>query len=95
MHREAEMIEQQLKAKQAAAGGAQTQPQAAAPAAAQTTAGGQTQDYSAQWAEYYRSIGKIEEAEAIEKQMKVSLIYITYTEIKKKKTTLNNDMQSS
>uniref|UniRef100_A0A1I8ML83 K Homology domain-containing protein n=2 Tax=Musca domestica TaxID=7370 RepID=A0A1I8ML83_MUSDO len=70
MHREAEMIEQQLKAKQAAAGGAQTQPQAAAPAAAQTTAGGQTQDYSAQWAEYYRSIGKIEEAEAIEKQMK-------------------------
>lgn len=72
MHREAEMIEQQLKAKQAAAGGAQTQPQAATPAAAQTTAGGQTQDYSAQWAEYYRSIGKIEEAEAIEKQMKVS-----------------------
>ncbi len=27
-------------------------------------------DYSAQWAEYYRSIGKIKEAEAIEAQMK-------------------------
>lgn len=40
--------------------------QAAAVAAAQT---GQVQDYSAQWAEYYRSIGKIEEAEAIEKQI--------------------------
>ncbi|XP_066592591.1 far upstream element-binding protein 1 isoform X2 [Prorops nasuta] len=31
--------------------------------------GGQA-DYSAQWAEYYRSIGKIKEAEAIEAQMK-------------------------
>lgn len=28
-----------------------------------------TQDYSAEWANYYRSIGKIEEAEAIEKQI--------------------------
>nr|2BN5_A Chain A, PSI [Drosophila melanogaster]2BN6_A Chain A, PSI [Drosophila melanogaster] len=27
-------------------------------------------DYSAQWAEYYRSVGKIEEAEAIEKTLK-------------------------
>ena len=27
-------------------------------------------DYSAQWAEYYRSIGKVREAEAIEQQMK-------------------------
>ena len=27
-------------------------------------------DYSLQWAEYYRSIGKIKEAEAIEVQMK-------------------------
>lgn len=27
-------------------------------------------DYSKQWAEYYRSIGKIEEAEAIENQIK-------------------------
>lgn len=31
--------------------------------------GGQN-DYSKQWAEYYRSIGKIEEAEVIEKQIK-------------------------
>lgn len=27
-------------------------------------------DYSPQWAEYYRSLGKIKEAEAIEAQMK-------------------------
>ena len=27
-------------------------------------------DYSAQWAEYYRSIGKVKEAEALEQQMK-------------------------
>lgn len=69
MHREAEMIEQQLKAKQAAVA-PQPQAQPAAQQAAQP-AGQQAQDYSAQWAEYYRSIGKIEEAEAIEKQMKV------------------------
>lgn len=30
---------------------------------------GSTQDYSAEWANYYRSLGKIEEAEAIEKQI--------------------------
>lgn len=73
MHREAEMIEQQLKAKQASAA---PQPQAQ-PAAQQTqSAGQQSQDYSAQWAEYYRSIGKIEEAEAIEKQMKVRHSFI-------------------
>ncbi|XP_008552793.1 far upstream element-binding protein 3 isoform X1 [Microplitis demolitor] len=41
----------------------QAQPQNA------TQNGGQA-DYSAQWAEYYRSIGKIKEAEAIEAQMK-------------------------
>lgn len=73
MHREAEMIESQLKAKQAAGvvsgGPPQTQQ---APAGMAAGAPGQTTDYSAQWAEYYRSIGKIEEAEAIEKQMKVS-----------------------
>jgi far upstream element-binding protein len=28
-------------------------------------------DYSAQWAEYYRSLGKYKEAEAIEAQMKI------------------------
>lgn len=44
-----------------------------APAAAAPQQGGQggasTQDYSAEWANYYRSLGKIEEAEAIEKQI--------------------------
>ncbi|XP_039954143.1 far upstream element-binding protein 3 [Bactrocera tryoni] len=81
--REAEMIEQQLKAKQAGANAgqpmgavgmpqqqqAQQQPQQQ-PQQQQAQQGGGTADYSAQWAEYYRSIGKIAEAEAIEKQMK-------------------------
>ena len=31
----------------------------------------QASDYSAQWAEYYRSVGKIQEADAIEAQMRV------------------------
>lgn len=35
--------------------------------------GGQPADYSAQWAEYYRSVGMLREAEAIEQQMRVSL----------------------
>lgn len=49
-------------------------------AAAAPQPGGQsssTQDYSAEWANYYRSLGKIEEAEAIEKQIataKVSFV---------------------
>ena len=50
-------------------------PQPAAPAAAPGGGGGSQNgaggaDYSAQWAEYYRSIGKVKEAEAIEQQMK-------------------------
>lgn len=67
MHREAEMKEQQLKAKQAGAaqipgttakgtGVVQTPTMAGAQVAPIQT--GQVQDYSAQWAEYYRSIGK-------------------------------------
>lgn len=94
MHREAEMIEQQLKAKQAMAGAAGAAMPSATPQMApqpqvqpqqqqqqqvqqhaqqqQAAQGGQAPDYSAQWAEYYRSIGKVEEAEAIEKQMKNS-----------------------
>lgn len=38
--------------------------------------GGQA-DYSAQWAEYYRSIGKVKEAEAIEGQMKSGKVSVT------------------
>ncbi|XP_034942813.1 far upstream element-binding protein 3 [Chelonus insularis] len=89
MHREAEMIEQQSKQaksdhnqQQAAtpgAAGAAAQQQAQAPQQGQQQAsaqnGGQA-DYSAQWAEYYRSIGKIKEAEAIEAQMKAGKLGI-------------------
>ena len=62
-------------------------PQPAAPAAAPGGGGGSQNgaggaDYSAQWAEYYRSIGKVKEAEAIEQQMKQKVqgisIRITY-----------------
>merc|ERR1719499_2378551 len=42
-----------------------------APSAAPNgTQNGGGADYSAQWAEYYRSIGKVKEAETIEAQMK-------------------------
>lgn len=43
------------------------------PAGAQTN--GAQPDYSAQWAEYYRSMGKIKEAEAIEAQIKAKVLY--------------------
>lgn len=77
MTREAEIIEQQLKTKQSTGGpqpgmGAPTggMPQQAAQQAPNGgVAGGQSNDYSAQWAEYYRAMGKIDEAEAIEKSM--------------------------
>ena len=42
----------------------------AAPAANGAAQNGGGADYSAQWAEYYRSIGKVKEAETIEAQMK-------------------------
>lgn len=85
MHREAEMIEQQVKARQAAA--SQQGAAAAVAATVQTTqvvatsntgapqasggggGGGGQADYSAEWAEYYRRLGRIDEAEAIEKQI--------------------------
>lgn len=83
MHREAEMIEQQAKAKQSGGGASTPSPMpqtaaaapmagvpTAAPAAAAPVGGSGQLDYSAQWAEYYRSVGKIKEAEAVEAQMK-------------------------
>lgn len=90
MHREAELIESQLKAKQGGQQPAQ-HPQTMVPGAsaapvnvtqtATAAQGAQVQsqpDYSAQWAEYYRSVGKIEEAEAIENQIKVSKVSFNY-----------------
>jgi len=73
MVKEAEQIEQQ------SGGGGQPQlqpqlqlqPQPQPAAAPQQAAGGPGgEDYSAQWADYYRSVGKIKEAEAIEAQMR-------------------------
>lgn len=39
-------------------------------------ANNQTKDYSAQWVKYYRSVGKHEEADALEKQIKVYSNYL-------------------
>lgn len=63
--KDAEVLEQQLKGNKGM--GSTAVP--AAPGAAQAAA--PTQDYSAQWAAYYRSMGKIGEAEAIEAQARL------------------------
>merc|ERR1712001_123705 len=76
MLREAEAIEQQMRGRPGqapAAAPAAPAPQAvpqAAPAPNGAAQNGGGADYSAQWAEYYRSIGKVKEAETIEAQMK-------------------------
>ena len=64
MTREAEAIEA------ARGGGGGGHPQAAPTSAPQANGAQNGADYSAQWAEYYRSIGKNKEADAIEAQMK-------------------------
>merc|ERR1712053_71050 len=74
--REAEAFEAQMRGGQTR--GPSVAPTAALPAAAAPgppSSNGAPQngggaDYSAQWAEYYRSIGKVKEAEAIEQQMR-------------------------
>lgn len=93
MHREADMIEQQAKqGKQdhnQQAGSAQNQSNpatatASMPGQQQQTGASQNEgqaDYSAQWAEYYRSIGKINEAEATEAQMKAGKLGIQGNQI--------------
>ena len=55
MLKEAEIIEQQMLSRGGGMGVAQATPQP---------------DYSAQWAEYYRSMGKTKEAEQIEAQIR-------------------------
>lgn len=57
----------------AANGNAQSMAVAAAQQQAQVASN--QPDYSKQWAEYYRSIGKIDEAEAIENQIKVKVMH--------------------
>jgi len=64
MTKQAEMIEQQQQ-------GAAGVPASSSPATSSAAPQGASQpDYSAQWAEYYRSIGKMKEAEQIEAQIR-------------------------
>jgi len=66
MIKEAELIESQARG----GGGAAPQPGPPQPAAMAPAPVQATTDYSQQWADYYRSVGKVQEAEAIEKQMR-------------------------
>lgn len=70
MTREAEAIEATRTSGGSTASAPSTAPAAPNPAAPAQNGGA---DYSQQWAEYYRSIGKLKEAEAIEAQMKTKV----------------------
>lgn len=61
-------------------GGSSDTPAAQPQQQVQQSSGFQSQngqaDYSVQWAEYYRSIGKIKEAEVIEAQIKAKVSFL-------------------
>lgn len=81
---QANLLEQQAKA----AAGPATAASTSVPAAPGTTngngqaaaTGAQGVDYSQQWAEHYRAIGKIAEAEAIENYIKANKVKFTITQ---------------
>lgn len=52
---------------------------AGGPSSAAGGAGAGTPDYSAQWIEYYRSIGKNKEADMVEQQVKARVSYCKFT----------------
>ncbi|XP_076376137.1 P-element somatic inhibitor [Megalopta genalis] len=88
----------QNQANASAAGntGPAPQPQQAQPQQQQTGAtqnGGQA-DYSAQWAEYYRSIGKITEAETIEAQIKAGKLGMQNNQMAQQQIQQNMQGQS-
>jgi far upstream element-binding protein len=75
MNREAEAVEATIATRPAGGAPGGGGPGGGAPGGGGNAAngsqnGGGGADYSAQWADYYRSVGKIKEAEAIEAQMK-------------------------
>ena len=87
MMREAQAIEAQMRGQRSGLSVAPAAQPAAAPAGVPGSNGAQnggSADYSAQWADYYRSIGKVKEAEAIEAQMKqkVNIIIVLPTILK-------------
>lgn len=68
------------------------QSMAVATAQQQAQVAGAQPDYSKQWAEYYRSIGKMDEADAIENQIKTK---VTIKKHKKNSKEMLNEMVSN